>query len=132
MKKGFTLLELIVVIIIVGILATLGFAQYTRMIEKGRTTEARSNLGVLRQQQIAWFQEHSPNYASITDLDVGLPDAGGAGCNSQFYFQYSCDAGTGTCTATRCTGGGKEPQSTAADTLTLAVDGTWGGSIAGW
>ncbi|MDD4894863.1 MAG: prepilin-type N-terminal cleavage/methylation domain-containing protein, partial [Candidatus Omnitrophica bacterium] len=32
--KAFTLLELIVVIIIVGILAVLGLTQYTRVIEK--------------------------------------------------------------------------------------------------
>ena len=32
MKRGFTLLELVVVILIVGVLATLGFTQYGRMV----------------------------------------------------------------------------------------------------
>lgn len=45
MKKGFTLLELIIVIIIIGILATLGLTQYARMVERGRGAEARQLLG---------------------------------------------------------------------------------------
>ncbi|MBU0547795.1 MAG: prepilin-type N-terminal cleavage/methylation domain-containing protein, partial [Candidatus Omnitrophica bacterium] len=36
MRKGFTLIELIVVIIIVGILASVGMTQYTKVVEKGR------------------------------------------------------------------------------------------------
>jgi len=33
MKQGFTLIELIVVIIIVGILASVGMTQYTKVVE---------------------------------------------------------------------------------------------------
>jgi len=43
-RKGFTLLELIVVIIILGILASLGFSQYIKMVEKGRSAEARNDF----------------------------------------------------------------------------------------
>ena len=132
MKKGFTLLELIVVIIIVGILATLGFAQYTRMIEKGRTTEARSNLGVLRQRELAYYQENGA-YAALgasDPLDTGLP--GGATCANTHYFRYTCSGGnTDTCVATRCTSGGKTPQSTAG-AYTITIDfsaGTFTDSI---
>ena len=34
MKRGFTLLEIIVVIVILGIMATLAATQYTKMVEK--------------------------------------------------------------------------------------------------
>jgi prepilin-type N-terminal cleavage/methylation domain-containing protein len=42
-KKGFTLLELIVVIVIIGVLATLGLTQYASMVERGRSAEAKAN-----------------------------------------------------------------------------------------
>ena len=56
-RKGFTLLELVVVVIILGILATLGFTQYTKMVEKGRTAEAKMILGQIRTAQVAYNQQ---------------------------------------------------------------------------
>jgi len=130
MKKGFTLLELIVVIIIVGVLATLGFGQYTRVVEKGRTAEAKSNLGMIRKLQLAYYQERGA-YAVIAALGSGLPSgASGACANTGFYFNYTCASASGTCTAYRCTAGGKTPNAAAADAynISLTVAGDFGGT----
>jgi len=128
MKKGFTLIELIIVIIIVGILATIGMAQYTKIVEKSRWAEARSVLGSLRTLGNAYYLEFLEYATDITSLDNALPNTT-TGCNTSYWFQYSYTGGTGT--ATRCGAEGKVPPGTTdslAKTKTLSVDGVWGGT----
>lgn len=123
MKRGFTLLELIVVIIIIGILATLGFTQYAKVIERGRTAEAKAILGQLRTAQEAYRLENGAYTATIGDLAFEAPTA----CATTHYFSYATDATTGT--ATRCTAGGKTPNATASYTITITYStGVWGGT----
>ncbi|MDD5561848.1 MAG: prepilin-type N-terminal cleavage/methylation domain-containing protein [Candidatus Omnitrophica bacterium] len=123
MKRGFTLIELIVVIIIVGILASVGMTQYTKVVEKGRAAEARLVLGSLRSAEIAYQMENGA-YATVANLEVSAP----AACTTTHYFSYSCSAATGTCTATRCIAGGKTPNATGVYTKTVTVAGVWGGT----
>ena len=123
MKQGFTLIELIVVIIIVGILAAVGMTQYTKVVEKGRAGESRVLLGSLRTAEVAEFNENGA-YLAVASLGVAAP----AACASTHYFSYSCATATGTCTATRCSASGKTPNSTGnAYTKTLSIDGVWAG-----
>ncbi len=112
MKKGFTLLELIVVIIIIGILATLGFTQYSMLIEKGRTAEAKSILGTMRTAAEAYNMENGTYPSSISNIPVGAPTS----CTSTHYFYYavfisgSIGGFSGPhASAYRCTSGGKAP-----------------------
>jgi len=137
MKKSFTLIELIVVIIIIGILATLAFMQYTKVIEKGRTAEAKSILGTIRTAQEAYRLENGSYATSIADLPVEAP----TGCVTTHYFWYKTGtltaptgAPTGTTgnpggTATRCISGGKTPNSGTAYIIEIDyANGTWSGT----
>ncbi|MCK9604268.1 MAG: prepilin-type N-terminal cleavage/methylation domain-containing protein [Candidatus Omnitrophica bacterium] len=125
-KKGFTLLELVVVVIILGILATLGFTQYTKMVEKGRTSEAKMILGQIRTAEIAYTQQYGGYTSTIGSLSVDVPTA----CTTTHYFSYATP-NTTEGRATRCTASGKTPDAgaSAGYSLTLSFGaGTFGGT----
>lgn len=72
--QGFTLLELLMVVIIIGILASIALPQFLRVAERARTTEALSTLGAIRTSEHR-FRAQSPTNAyttTLTDLDITI------------------------------------------------------------
>ncbi|MBU0549165.1 MAG: type II secretion system GspH family protein, partial [Candidatus Omnitrophica bacterium] len=72
--KGFTLLELMIVIIILGVLATLGVMQYQAAIEKSRGAEARQVIGQLRSHCAALYMANG-NTTGCTVGNLGISSA---------------------------------------------------------
>ncbi|MDD5156069.1 MAG: prepilin-type N-terminal cleavage/methylation domain-containing protein [Candidatus Omnitrophica bacterium] len=139
MKKGFTLLELIVVIVILGILATLGFTQYTKTVEKGRQAESKVIIGSLGKLAYAyWLQNGTVSGMSAADLGIGTgADQVPSTCRSSNYFYYGFDNGTYGANgiaiyAIRCTSVGKPPQSTTNSAVCYKWLNFQTGSEAGW
>ncbi len=57
-KSGFTLMELLIVVVIIGVLATMGVPTYKRMVQKARQSEAKTNLGALFTAEATFQQEY--------------------------------------------------------------------------
>lgn len=53
-RKGFTLMELIIVVIIIAILAAIGIPQFFKAAGKAKEGAAKSNLGHIRKIQLAY------------------------------------------------------------------------------
>jgi type IV pilus assembly protein PilE len=128
-KRGFTLLEIIIVIIIIGVLATLGFTQYGRMVERSRGSEARAICGDIRKFAMAHYMENgslqSPAFSAALANIGASGDQIPSACRTSHYFRYGIvvtGASSLTITATRCTAGGKTPDNAAATTYVLTSD----------
>jgi len=74
-RSGFTLLEIIIVIIIVGVLASLALPRFFATVEFSRSTEALQNASVVRQSVERCYLGRSGTYVGcvISALDVENP-----------------------------------------------------------
>lgn len=114
--RGFTIIELIVVVIIIGVLSTLGAQKYASAVEKSRGVEAKQVCGHIRTLAHAHYLQHqsvsSPNFQR-DEANIGLAsDQHPQICRSSHYFRYDVDVLSDArvrITATRCRNNGKYP-----------------------
>jgi type IV pilus assembly protein PilA len=86
-KKGFTLIELMIVVAIIGILAAIAIPNFLRFQAKSKQSEAKTNLGGIFTAQTAYFGEKNTygTFAHIAWAPIG---------QSQIYTYYSGSDGT--------------------------------------
>lgn len=86
--KGFTLMELMIVVIIVGILGALALPNYMKTQQKSYAAEAWSNLSLILKGSKAYYADHSalaaPWSTDISYLPIENPNT-----MSNAKFSYS-------------------------------------------
>lgn len=71
--RGFTLIEIVIVVSIIAILAVLIYPTYQHAVRKAKRTEARAALFQLMQQQERYYLQH----ATYVQFSAGLTDTAG-------------------------------------------------------
>lgn len=111
-SRGFTLLELIIVIIVIGILATLGIYQYSQTIEYSRFAEANITIGLMRKQVFAYYLKNN-SMSGVQSGDILGQNVLNACSSTNFYTYQATPNATKPnwvdLSANRCTSGGKTP-----------------------
>ena len=99
-RSGFTLLELLMVVIIIGILASIALPQYFKASERARLGEALQILATIRgseQRYKAQTSSTPPVYTNqIDDLDVSVPGSAGAPISANWQYTVTPPQGTAT------------------------------------
>ncbi|MBI1953792.1 MAG: type II secretion system protein [Candidatus Omnitrophica bacterium] len=119
--KGFTLLELLVVVIIIGVLAAVALPQFGKATERAKQSEALSILGAMRTAEFLYYQEHDSFTTDSAKLSVDVP----GDASTEHYFKYEIPTGGANLTvrATRKKTGGKTPAYTTDYTIDLDKSG---------
>jgi type IV pilus assembly protein PilE len=91
-QRGFTIVELMVVVVVVAILSAIAYPSFADAMRKGRRSEAMSALASVQQAQERWRANH-PAYADSTALTTAPPDGLGQRSTSDSGYYSIAIAG---------------------------------------
>ena len=72
-QKGFTLVELAIVIVIIGVLASFGVPRFRDAVERSKAGESLNYLSAIRAAQERYHAREGTYASDVTDLDVSIP-----------------------------------------------------------
>ncbi len=98
LQKGFSLIELLVAVVIVGILAAVALPAYQDYVTRGKIPDATSNLAAKRVQMEQYFQDNHTY--------VGAPACANDTASSKYYTFVCNPAATATTYTITATGTG--------------------------
>jgi len=67
-QKGFSLIELMIVVAIIGILATIAIPNFNRFQAKARQSEAKTNLAAIYAAEKAFYAEWTTYFGNFADI----------------------------------------------------------------
>lgn len=130
-QRGFTMVELLIVMVVIGILATVAMPLYQMVPERSRATEADAALGAIRSALRVYYGEHgtyvNASFVNGAQVTVGgilsVTDSDLAGR----YFSTECYTFSGAPTAAtytiECDGANSTaPYASDADGIIATID----------
>ena len=132
-RKGFTLIELMIVVVVIAILSAIAYPSYTNYVRKGKRAEAKTRLLQVAQLQERYFTEKNAYLQDVSILLYGAAAAGNivySGSTNDPTSGYQITAASAAAPSTiansfvlTATPQGGQTQDTACMTLTLSHTG---------
>jgi type IV pilus assembly protein PilE len=97
--RGFTIIEIMIVVAVIAILAAVAFPSYTSYVMRSKIAEALSNLSDMRVKMEQYFLDNR-TYVNACQAGTVAPLPSGK------YFTYACTNLTGTTYTVTATGVG--------------------------
>ena len=119
--NGFTLTEVLIVVVIIAILATFSLPMFVKTLEKAKVGEAISNLNLIRTGEKIYFLENRFFSSAIEELNIENPND-----SASRYFNYDVTVGGGDFIAKATRAGGDSqpaPPDYTGDEYTISKDG---------
>ena len=113
LEKGFTLVELMIVIVIVGVLSAIALPNFLSQTDKAKATEAKTNIAsILKQSQAEYLEAGEDLPAAIAGVKFGAPE------NDVQKFDYSASwDGTNNVYTITAAGNGSDDNIVETDTI---------------
>lgn len=76
LNKGFTLIEMMIVVVIIGILAAIAYPSYDEYVKRGNRTEGQAFLQDVAARQERYFSQNNTYVTAVADIaKLGLSSA---------------------------------------------------------
>jgi len=92
-KKGFTLIELMIVVVIIGVLAGIAIPMYSANVNKSKLQEAVDTLGAIKDEVCNFVADTGALPANLADnqilatLGVQVPQSLGPAGNRKWWYR---------------------------------------------
>ena len=87
-KSGFTLIEILIVVLIIGLLTSIALPGYRKAVEKSKASEALSNLSALSKSEHSFYLAKNKYTQDFSDLDIQLQGTMDEEVLKTEYFDY--------------------------------------------
>jgi len=94
-RKGFTLVEMVMVLVIIGLLASIVVPQFSLQLSEAREAQTRANLENLRSAVAIYAKRQGMNPVSLNDLTMTVPPIVTTIPDDGWGWAFLYDQGTG-------------------------------------